>query len=281
VNGSREEEEAVPEGPLPRYSLYFGRPLPKSARGFERVREGARPVARLLGKEASVDFEVDPKPGPYVVTVVASLEGAKKGTLQLQLDRQPLTPISLGKDWQIYSSPVPAELLTPGKNHSLALRVEGAGENSTVSIDSLAVAPVGNSVSLEMGDSSAVGTLVEGFGKPSATYVWNQGERSLLGIVLEPTPADYRLTVRASTLPQLDPLTVTGKVNGTSVGTAVFTKHSTEANWSVPASALRSGLNSVEFSYPKTIKPSDLKPNSKDDRPLAVRFNHIELAPTQ
>lgn len=132
-----------------------------------------------------------------------------------------------------------------------------------------------------MGNASAVGALVDGFGKPSATYVWNQGERSLIGVVLEPVAAEYRLTVKGSTLPQLDPLTVTGKVNGTSVGTAVFGKHSTEAYWSVPPNTLRPGLNSVEFSYPKTIKPSDLKPNSKDDRPLAVRFSHVGLAPAR
>jgi hypothetical protein len=278
TNESQEdEEEAAPEGPTPSYRLYFGRPLPKSARGFERVRGGARPVSRLLGKEASVQFEIDPKAGEYVVTVVASFEEAKKGTLQLQFDRQALTPIALGKGWQIYSSPIPAELVTK-ETHTLALRVEGAGENPLISIDSLAVAPVGSEVNLEMG-APAVGTLIEGFGKPAATYVWNQGERSTLGVVLAPVAADYRLTVKASTLPQLDPLTVTGKINGTSVGTAVFEKQATEANWSVPASALRAGLNRIEFTYPKTIKPSDLKPNSKDDRPLAVRFKTIELKP--
>lgn len=274
-------EDVVPEGPLPWYRIYFGRPLPKSARGFERIRGGARPASRLLGKEANVELELEPKPGAYVVTIVASLESAKKGTLNLLLDGQPLGLMELSSAWQIHAVTLPAGLLTSGRKHTLALRVEGAGQAPIVNVDSLAVAPVGSEASLEMGAPSAVGALVDGFGRPSATHVWNQGERSILGVVLEPVAGDYRLSVRGSTLPQLDPLTVTAKVNGTSVGAAVFGRHSTEASWSVPVSALRSGLNRIELNYPKTIKPSDLKPGSKDDRPLAVRFKYVGLKPAR
>ena len=282
VNRSPDGEEAVqPEGPKPWYSLYFGRALPPSARGFERVRGAARPVSRLLGKEASVELELDPKPGAYVVTIVASLESAKAGTLTMDFDGHALSTIELGKDWQMYSAPLPAESIGPGKTHTLALRVEGAGENPTLRVDSLAVAPVGSEASLEMGTASAVGALVDGFGTPSASHVWNHGERSLLGVVLQPVAGDYRLTVKASTLPQLDPLTVTGKVNGTSVGTVVVERYAAEVSWPVPASVLRAGINRIEFSYPKTLKPSDLKPNSKDDRPLAVRFKQIALKPAR
>jgi hypothetical protein len=277
IRAPKVAERVIPPEPPSSYRLSFGRSLPKALDGFERNRDG-RPSARLTGKVATIPVEFDVKPGAYAITSVLSLEGSKKGALQLQLDGHTLGAFALAEGWQIYTIPVPTELLTKGP-HELTLHPGGASERAVVDIDGIAVVPVGGEVSLDMGTDSA-GSLIDGFGRPAPTHVWNDGELSTLGVMLTPVSGrDYQLTVRASTLPQLDPLDVTSKVNGTSVGTAIVGKHANDVTWSVPASALRAGLNRVEFSYPATLKPSELKPTSKDDRPLAVRFNKLTLRP--
>jgi hypothetical protein len=161
------------------------------------------------------------------------------------------------------------------------LRIElgGAADGATLDIDSVAIVPVGSEVSIDMG-AEAPGTLLDGFGKPAASYVWSSGEHSALGVVLAPVAAkDYTLSVSASSLAQLDPLNITATVNGTPVGASVLHKRSSEATWAVPAAALRAGLNRVEFTYPTTLKPSELKPTSKDHRELAVRYTRLSLQP--
>jgi hypothetical protein len=272
-------EKVIPRGPSPWYRLHLGRNLPKSAKGFEPVKDGSRRVARMASKEATLRFELaEVQPGPYAFTSVVSLEGGNKGALEVYLDGQSLVSFPLLEGWQTYSTPLPEEMLAQ-HTHELTLRVDGIGEKATVSWDGIAVAPVGSEVSLEMG-TQAAGSLVDGFGKPSSTHVWNHGSSSTLGVVLAPAAnKDYRLTVRGSTLPRLAPLNVSAKVNETAVGTASFTQHAGTGAWSVPASALRPGLNRVEFRYPATVKASDRRPDSKDNRPLALRFTNVGLAP--
>jgi hypothetical protein len=41
-----------------------------------------------------------------------------------------------------------------------------------------------------------------------------------------------------------------------------------------------SGINQVAFSYARTAQPSAMLPGSKDARHLALRFDWIELFPT-
>ena len=276
--GAPVAEKAAPAPPGPAYRTYFGRPVPKSVRGFERLRDAPRRAARLKADQASLQFTLAPQPGEYAVTSIVGLEGSKAGTIELQIDGKALPPITLEQGWHQYSSAVPSGILTPGE-HDLTVQVAGA-DKSAVHFDSIAVAPVGGEVHLQMG-MQAAGTLVEGFGRPAAAYVWNHGPNSTVGVALTPAGSEYRLAVKASTLPHLDPLVVSAKVNGSSVGEASFAKRASVGTWTVPAGALRPGLNQIEFAYAKTLKPSDLKPNSKDDRPLALRFVNLDLEPAQ
>jgi hypothetical protein len=58
-----------------------------------------------------------------------------------------------------------------------------------------------------------------------------------------------------------------------------FDRKATESSWTVPANVLRSGLNKIEFLYARTAVPAELDPQSKDRRPLALRFAEMDLAP--
>jgi hypothetical protein len=289
ARGEDAERETV-DVPVQEYRRQLGRRLPKASQGFDQLSLPGRRVAQIVGKEATLPFEFEPVPGsPYALTAVFYVESGKKVELMPELDGRPLSRATLGEGWTAYHSPVPKELLAERK-HALTLKVDpsaasakaekGAAQSVVVGVDSVAVAPVGKDISFDLGPR-AIGSLIEGFSKPSKDSAWSEGGRSVIGVVLAPDPADYTLTVRAGALPRLAPLTVTAKINDSELGTAVFAKKATESSWSVPAKAMKPGLNRIEFSYPQTASPSEYNPTSKDKRRLALRFYRVALEPVR
>jgi hypothetical protein len=273
-------DDDAPLEPTLAYRVHLGRRLPKSAKGFESIKVGERPVAALAGKESSLRFDLDPSNDEYMLSLITFVDGAKSVTVHPHLDDRALTDITFEPGWGIYASAVPKDGLT-GSSHELTLGLDTVPEKAVIAIDSVTVAPLEAEVSFGLG-AEAVGTLVDGFSKPSEASVWSEGPRSVLGIVLAPTAAkQYRLDIRANALSRIAPLEVTARVNGTSVGTASFQKRGTDATWLVPAKALHPGVNRVELNYPKTAIPAEYNPDSKDKRSLAVKFYRIalELAP--
>ena len=271
--------EAVPEAPREDYRRHLGRRLPKGdgAKGFAPLALPSRKAAQLTNKEATLRFQIGAAQKDYALTTIVFLEGSKVGTLQAHLDGTALTTVALKEGWGIYSSPVPRPLLD-GEKHDLTLRVDGISDTAVVGVDSVAIAPVGPSASFNFGDQG-VGTLVDGFSKPSGDSAWSDGDSSTVGFVLAPEPKEYRLAIRGSALSRLAPLTVTAKVNGKDLGTAQFEKRTEERTWSVPANTLVPGLNRIEFSYPATARPSEYNPKSNDKRALALRFYDLSLQP--
>jgi hypothetical protein len=147
-----------------------------------------------------------------------------------------------------------------------------------VSVDAVAVVPIGSEVDFTMGEES-VGHLVEGFANRSGRSVWSLGPRSVVGVALASAEGLYRLTVRGAALPPLAPLSVGCKVNGKDVGQAQFERRGTTASWAVPAGVLHQGANRIEFTYAKTAVPFELDPKSADKRELALRFLELSLVP--
>jgi hypothetical protein len=275
------EEPAAPAVPPHEYRLHLGRHLPKgdAADGFAPLALPGRRAAQLSEEEGLLRFGVEPKPGDYALTAIVHVEGSKQVTLLPRLDGQALSSSKLEPGWGMYSSPVPPALL--GKpRHELALKLDGAGDGSVVAVDSVAVVPV-TSEALLVPNAAGEGNWIEGFSKPSGNTRWSDGPRSVVGVVLAPRAGDYQLVVRGSALWRIAPLTVSAKVNGTDVGTAVFAKKETESAWNVPAKAMRAGLNRIEMTFPSTHRPSDLDSKSKDKRALALRFSGVSLRPAQ
>jgi hypothetical protein len=270
---AQREPETLPDD---EYRLQVGRRLPEGKRGggFEHHRVAGRATASLTAENV-LQFDVEPSDAEYVVLAVLGLEGGKGG-VDPKLDGRSLGAWTLTPGWSVYSAPVPKDLL--GKNgHELKLAPAAAG-GAVVSVDAVAVVPVGNEVGFTMGEES-VGHLVEGFANRSGRSVWSLGPRSVVGVALAPAAGPYRLAVRGTALPTLSPLSVACKVNGKDVGSAEFDRKGTSSSWAVPANVLRAGANRIEFSYAKTAVPSELDPKSADQRELALRFSELSLAP--
>lgn len=275
-----ENRSAVDEAPAPtaEYRLHLGRKLPQGSKGFTRGRIAKRPVAVLRGERATLRFDIAPSGSSYALTSIAVLDGAKAGKLEVELDGKPLGTSSLNEGWGIYANSLPAGSLSAG-THELTFRHESPGGGS-VGVESIAIAPVAEEVELDMG-VGASGAMIEGFSGPSRDAVWSNGLRSSLGILLSRAEGNYRLKVRGSAISKLAPLTVSARVNGRDLGTGLFQKKLSTAEWAIPANSLQAGVNRIEFSYPQTATPSEYNPNSRDNRPLALRFQQVTVQPNQ
>ena len=235
-------------------------------------------MALLAGERATLSFDIAPNDAAYVLTSVVVLDGAKTAKVQVELDGKPLGDSSLNEGWGIYASPIPAGALSSG-SHELAFHQESSGGTS-VGLESIAIIPVTAEVELKMG-TGAAGSMIDGFAGPARDSVWSTGLRSTLGVVLAKAEGNYRLKVRGAAISKLAPMTVSATVNGKALGTGLFEKKLTSAEWAVPANTLQAGINRIEFSYPQTATPSEYNPNSRDNRPLALRFHQVTLRPDQ
>jgi hypothetical protein len=269
----KREPETLPDD---QFRLQVGRRIPEGKRGsgFEHHRMAGRATASLTADNV-LQFELDPSNDEYVVLAVLGLEGSK-GEVDPKLDGRSLGAWTLAPGWGVYSASVPKDLL--GKNgHELKLTPAVAGE-AVVSLDAVALVPLGDEVDFAMGEES-VGHLVEGFANRSGRSVWSVGPRSVVGVALAPAAGPYRLTVRGTALPTLSPLSVSCKVNGKNIGSGEFERRSTSSSWTVPPDVLHPGANRIEFTYAKTAVPSKLDPKSEDNRELALRFSELSLVP--
>jgi hypothetical protein len=273
--------KAQPASAADVYQLHLGRHLPggRIARGFVRRDAAGRPVAGLAESENTLHFDLEASAGDYAFTAILGLDGRKTARLQSSLDGQPLSSWALAEGWAMYYSPISRDRLA-GADFELAFSAADPAERGAVSVDSIAVFPITNRVSFSMG-READGHLIDGFCGPEGESAWSDGPRSAIGVVLAPSAAPYRLTVRGSALGPLQPLDVRGSVNGSDIGSVSFSAKTAESSWKVPANVLHAGSNRIEFQYAKTGRPAEFDAKSHDKRSLAVRFGTITLAPEQ
>jgi hypothetical protein len=213
----------------------------------------------------------------YALSAIVRVEGTGAGRLQTAWDGQAIGTWDVASSWALVSSPIPASALA-GEKHEVLLSPKGLPKDAVLRFDSVAVLPVTDDLHFEAATESA-GHLVEGFAIPESRFVWSNGQRSIIGGVLEPASGPYELTVRGSAYSPLAPISVQVSVNGKSVGSATVTKRPDDIAWQIPAGVLRAGTNQLAFEYSNTGQPSKLKPGSKDDRALAMRFISVNLAP--
>jgi hypothetical protein len=245
--------------------------------GWTRVTDQGRRIARLSAPKGTVTFDLTPVAPEYVLTGVARVEGAKAAKLTPTLNGKSLSAWSLTSDWSMFSSPVPKDALGATKDE-LALAPSALKPPAELSFDALAIVPVSDRASVQIGAETS-GLLIDGFYNLERGWLrWSRGNRSLWGAVLKPSGAPYRLTVRAACSSHVMPLSVTARVNGRDVGAAEFSSKMRDVTWNVPSGALTSGINRVELSYPKTVKPNEFG-RSKDARDIAIRIARLDLAP--
>jgi hypothetical protein len=234
-----------------------------------------RRVARIVGDAASIRLRLEPNEGEaYALLAIAQLDSPGSAKLQASWDQQSLASWDLSNGWALYSSPIPAPLLSRAEHEIVFTR---STQDAVVRLDNMAVLPVSDELAISMGDAG--GHLVDGFSKPDARSVWSQGKRSVVGGVLRPAAGSYGLDVRCAAYPPIAPVSVQVRVNGQEIGSASVGKKAADVSWAVPANVLRAGLNELAFEYSQTGQPSKLKPGSKDERELSIRFFSIDLAP--
>ena len=123
----------------------------------------------------------------------------------------------------------------------------------------------------------------ERWGDGGPTIQWSNDRESSLIFPLG-RPVDRLLEVRMRPIvypPNSPPQTVSIDVNG-----RFRTKLVLDGEWVVyrvplPATSLRSGLNTLTFRYGYVITPASIIPGSVDTRTLAVAFDHLALTPGQ
>jgi len=276
------EVEATPAAPEPvpqAYRASFLHRVPKGTKGVRReTTDEGRRTARLEGEAANLRVAFQPVAGEaYALSAIVRLEGARAGKLQTAWDGQALGTWDLTGDWALVSTPIAPSALV-GEKHDVRLAPSALPVDAVVRLDSVAVLPVGDELHFAAHTESA-GHLIEGFAIPESRFVWSNGPRSVIGGVLAPAAGPYELTVLGSAYSHIAPIDVRLSVNGKSIGSAAVTKKSEDIVWEIPSGALRAGPNQFAFEYSKTGQPSKLKPGSKDDRSLAMRFVSVSLAP--
>jgi hypothetical protein len=266
--------------PLPgSYRASFARHMPKGGKGFRReTTADGRRTARLEGDAASLRFAFEPIAGEsYAVSAIVRVDGGGPAKLQPTYNGQALGSWDLVGRWMLVSSPIPPSALA-GDNHEIRFAAGALPKDTVIRFDSVAVLPVGDELRFATGTESP-GHLIEGFSIPEARFAWSSGPHSVIGGVLNPASGPYELTVRGSAYAHIAPVSVQLTVNGKAVGSASVSKKSEDIVWQIPANVLRAGTNELAFDYSKTAQPATLKPGSKDQRALAMRFVSIALTP--
>jgi hypothetical protein len=151
-------------------------------------------------------------------------------------------------------------------------------------LESLVLRPLTAFEFLDVGANHVRPQLASGFstdeGCESGNCAWSSATSSRVLLALEPRAGRYRLTVVAQAFVAIAPLDVTIAVNGKMAGRVTWGAALEPREIEIAAGVLVSGINQVAFSYARTAQPSAMLPGSKDARHLALRFDWIELFPT-
>jgi hypothetical protein len=273
----------APEWPEPVAGTFLvdpQRPLEgATVAGWQPIIDDGRPLARLTEPKATVQFDLTPVPGDYVLTAVARVEGAKSAKVTPTLNGKALPPWTLTGDWAMYSSKVPKDVLAASKDE-LALATAASKEPGTVKLDTVALAPVSDRATIELG-APVGGSLIDGFYRTErGKRRWSRGKKSIIGVVLAPGKVPYRLEIQGSGFPPISPVSTTATINGKEVGSAAFNKKFGSATWDIPAGVLTSGLNRIELTYEKSGQPKAFG-KSKDTRDIAAFIERIVVAPKE
>jgi hypothetical protein len=268
-------EPSLPEGSF-RLEPARVKPGVATVTGWEPSDEKARRVARLAAAKATAEFDLAPAADNYVLTAVARVRGASSAKLSPTLNGKALPAWSLTGDWAMYSSPVPKDLLKSEKDE-LVFATGALKPPVEIEVDTLALTPVADRALVEMGAATS-GLLIDGFHESERNKRWSRGDKSVIGVVLEPRKSPYLLKVRGASFRELGTLETKAIVNGKDIGSAEFKPKFDFVTWQIPAGVLTSGQNRIELVYSKTGKPSK-DGKSKDKRDIAVSIARIAVEP--
>jgi len=252
-----------------------------------------RRVALMTGRAGGMVVDFAPPDSGYVAAAVAKavgVEAPQRLDVTVSLGGRRVAHWSLCSAWTLQvaslgdgpfrDGKLAFELATSESDRS----VEGRAEARAVALDSLQVLRPQQAAHLDLGTAEGRSRLLSGFYQVEGVdsdqpTVWSEGLRSTLGMLLDPTPQDYRLGINAHAFHPVVPLRTEVLVNGRPAGEVVFGKERKEYTMRVPRSLLAVGANKIELGYARNSSPAKAMPGSRDARHLALRLAAVTLEP--
>jgi hypothetical protein len=155
-----------------------------------------------------------------------------------------------------------------------------------VMVDRIVVDTLEPRMRIDAGAPGARPYLLSGFSsdekEPDRFAVWSDGPISTFAFPLvDGLDAPYKLGFVVQGFPPTMPQEVSVIVNDRRIGQLTPTGAWRREHVAVPPSTLVSGVNLVQLRYPRTARPRDTLPNNTDSRELALRFDVVDLAPSE
>jgi hypothetical protein len=268
--------------------------LSLTAPGAERaVRAGwtkgevlGRAVIQAAGPSATLAVTLRPGPGSYGLGVIGVASGLPPdGALDVgvRVNDKDAGRWRMEATFQMQSLTLDARALSAGENTiEFSLPPSAGGSGPSLALESIHVTPLVSRAEVTLAQLGAQGGLVSGFygreGEGAEASTWSAGLRTQVGLLMGPLSTEYDLELDGLAFGPLQPLDVEAVVNGKKVGRARVDRGPSYV-FHAPPGAFKTGLNLVEFVYPKTGKPSVAIKGSHDTRDLAIRILRVSATP--
>ncbi len=249
-----------------------------------------RTVAVAQGSGASIVITKAPPAGTLTLAVVAKTVGlaaSSRLAVDVKVNDDKSATWQVGSDWQLLSAKLAANT---GKKSPTTIEFswpqvasgQGQERKPTLAVDFVQLTTLEATAALSLKRVQDRAQLLSGFYRVESNNatVWSRGLRSTMGIMLAPVAKSYELKIRAYSFTAVAPLLVQAEVNGKIIGSTPVSVKLGEVVFKLPKGALVYGANQVSLIYPKTGRPADNNPQSRDNRDLAIRFFGMTLKPT-
>lgn len=257
--------------PLPQ-AAYVLATLPANAHlltgrweGKEVVR--GRTMAAVTGVGA-IKVLMNPTGHRYWVQVTAST-GRGAGELAVKVNGKDVGKAKLAETPGTVVMSIPEDVLITGAN-----TIELSTGAPRLLVESVELHPQSAEVRIDVNDQDAMSYLQSGWsgreGSGANAFIWSNSQRSTVTFAIAPEAKGYRLTVVGRTVA---PLKVNASLNGKSVGLLELGADFAPKTVDIPARLLIAGVNRLELTYSKTVKPPH------DPRQLAVALQRLTLNP--
>jgi hypothetical protein len=241
---------------------------------------GGRTAARLRPPSAELIVKLRPLPTDYVLGVIAMSETDDKSVrLGVHVNAAMPGMLAPASHYGPTFVRIPRSAVLAGEN-TIKLNLAA---NAHFAVDMLTLRPIEAEAFIDVGTTEARQNLGGGFSVDEqfelGTSAWSDARTSRVLVWLKPSPQAYRLSVRASALAVIAPVSVTAQLNGKALGSFSAPSGFHTHDLPIPAEQLRDGQNVLEFSYGATHEPRESDSSSRDTRDLALRYDWLEIVP--
>ncbi len=257
------------------------------------------------GKSSEVVLSAAGEPVAHVLTIEATARSPQRATITWNGGHE--SPIVVAPPWSAVSVVVPAGVVRPGFN-TLQITYESPGHPDgdsrllAVAYHELTLEPIRPYGRVEFGTPAGRRELRVGWSGDEVidgrSAVWSSGPWSEIEIALEPSllggggggdaavsdagapeydASQATLDFTALPLEPLAPLPVEVRVNDRLLAKVIVVTGWQSYTVPVPKDVLRSGFNSIRWTYERVGRPRDLLPGNSDARALALAFHDVWL----